>query len=85
MVEELNKQAFALDLMTKVDVEKLAKGVDYLTPPKKINMFMATDAVFDSTLIRIFENGWVRVYVVTESSSYGEAMFKATESLTYLR
>lgn len=85
MVEDLNKQAFALDLKVKVNVEKLSKEVDYLAPPKKINMFMATDAVFDSTLIRIFENGWMRVYVVTESGSYGEAMFKATESLTYLR
>jgi predicted hydrocarbon binding protein len=85
MVEELNKQAFALDLMTKIDVEKLSKEADYLAPPKKINMFMSTDATFDSTLIRIFENGWIRVYVVTEAGSYGEAMFKATESLTYLR
>lgn len=85
MAEELNKQTFALDLMTKVDVERLSEELDYLSPPKRINMFLVTEALFDSTLIRVFENGWIRVYVVTESGSYGEAMFKATESLTHLR
>lgn len=85
MADELNKQVFSLDLSKKVDIDKLSAGLDYLTQPKKFGMFRASDALFDSTLIRIFENGWIRIYVVSESGSYGEAMFKATESLTYLR
>ncbi len=85
MADGINKQVFSLNLSKKVDIDKLSAGVDYLTQPKKFGMFRASDALFDSTLIRIFENGWMRVYAVSESGSYGEAMFKATESLAYLR
>ncbi|MFQ6135666.1 MAG: V4R domain-containing protein [Candidatus Hydrothermarchaeales archaeon] len=79
------EQAFIVDLGKNVDLDEASKKIDYISPPKMVGMFKAADANFDGTTVRIFENGWIRVMVRTELEAYVEAMFKATESLVYIR
>ncbi|MFQ5976486.1 MAG: V4R domain-containing protein [Candidatus Hydrothermarchaeales archaeon] len=79
------EQAFMVDLGKEIDLEEASKKIDYISPPRRVGLFKAADATFDGTIVRLFENGWVRVVVKTELSALTEAMFKATESLVYIR
>ncbi len=79
------EQAFIVDLGKSIDLEEASKKIDYIDPPKMVGMFKTADATFDGTTVRLFENGWVRVVVSTDLGAYAEAMFKATESLVYIR
>ncbi len=78
-------QAFSVSLGRSIDLKKASKGIDYLSSPRNFGMFRACDAEFDGTTLRVFEDGNVRIYVYTEMEAYAEAMFKATESLAYIR
>jgi len=81
----MGMQAFSVSLGRRIDLKKASKAIDYLSPPRSFGMFRACDVEFDGTTLRLFEDGNVRVYVHSEMEAYAEAMFKATESLAYIR
>ena len=79
------EQVFMVDLGKEIDLEEASKKIDYIASPKMAGLFKAADATFNDTTVSLFENGSVRVVVRTNIGAYAEAMFKATESLVYIR
>ncbi len=81
----MTEQAFMVDLGKEIDLDEASRKIDYIAPPRTVGLFRAADATFNDTIVRLFENGWVRVVVRTDIGAFTEAMFKATESLVYIR
>lgn len=81
----MGEQAFIVEIGQKIDLDRASKKIDYFSEPRTVGMFRAIDAKFNGTILRVFENGWMRLYVHTEPEAYAEALYKATESLVHIR